>query len=115
MDKIELIKNIAIGEAIDFGSLVSVRDGQIETKTLAQKKGVGLTALAFGKGEGVGPHTANGDAFVYMHEGVAEVTIGDEVTELKAGQVAVMPAGVPHKVIGKEDMKMILVVVREDN
>ena len=63
----ELIKNIAMGESIDFDSLVSVKEGQIETKTLAQKKGVGLTALAFGKDEGVGPHTANGDAFVYMH------------------------------------------------
>ena len=111
----ELIKNMLIGEAVDFDSLVNAKEGQIETKTLAQKKGVGLTALAFSKGEGVGPHTANGDAFIYMHEGVAEVTIGDKVTEVKKGQVAVMPAGVPHKVIGKEDMKMLLVVVREDN
>ena len=111
----ELIKNIIRGKAVDFDSLVSVNEGQIETKTLAQKKGVGLTALAFGKGEGVGPHTANGDALIYIHEGVATVTIGDEVQEATKGQVVLMPTGIPHQVTAKEDMKMLLIVVREDN
>lgn len=58
----ELIKNIEHAKVTDFDSLVSCNDGQIETVTMAQKKGVGLTALAFGKGEGVGPHAAKGDA-----------------------------------------------------
>lgn len=29
---------------------------------MVQEKGVGITVLAFGKGEGVGPHAAKGDA-----------------------------------------------------
>jgi len=111
----ELIKNIVRGKAIDFDSLVSFSEGQIETKTLAQRKGVGLTALAFGKGEGVGPHTANGDALIYIHEGVATVTIGDETQEATKGQVVLMPANIPHQVVAKENMKMLLVVVREGN
>lgn len=109
----ELIKNIVRGEAVDFDSLVSVKEGQIETKTLAQRKGVGLTVLAFGKGEGVGPHTANGDALIYIHEGVATVTIGDKTQEAIKGQFVLMPANIPHQVVAKEDMKMLLVVVRE--
>ena len=77
----ELIKNIDIAKAVDFDSLVSCNEGQVETVTMAQQKGVGLTALAFGKGEGVGPHAAKGDALIYIHEGVATVKIGDEVME----------------------------------
>ena len=50
----ELLKNIAKGEVIDFDSIVSCNEGRIETVTMAQKKGVGLTVLGFGKGEGVG-------------------------------------------------------------
>jgi len=109
----ELIKNIVRGEAVDFDSLVSVHEGQIETKTLAQREGVGLTVLAFGKGEGVGPHTANGDALIYIHEGVATVTIGDKTQDATKGQFVLMPANIPHQVVAKEDMKMLLVVVRE--
>lgn len=110
----EMIKNIEKGVSIDFSKLVSPIDGQIETVTLAQKKGVGVTALAFGKGEGVGPHSAKGDALIYIHEGVATVRIGEETMEATKGQVVVMPANIPHQVTAKENMSMLLVVVKED-
>ena len=109
----ELIKNVEKGKPIDFGSLVKCNEGQIETVTMAQKSGVGITAMAFGQGEGVGPHAANGDEMIYIHEGVATVKIGDDVMEAKAGEFVVMPANIQHQVTAKEDMKMLLVVVRE--
>ena len=107
----ELIKNVEKGKPIDFGSLVKCNEGQIETVTMAQKSGVGITAMAFG--QGVGPHAAKGDAMIYIHEGVATVKIGDDVMEAKAGEFVVMPANIQHQVTAKEDMKMLLVVVRE--
>lgn len=110
----ELIKNIEKAKAVDFDSLVSCKEGQIETVTMAQKKGVGVTAFAFGKGEGVGPHAAKGDALIYIHQGVATVKIGDEVMEATKGQLVIMPANIQHQVTAKEDMKMLLVVVKED-
>ncbi|HOP29838.1 MAG TPA: cupin domain-containing protein [Spirochaetota bacterium] len=110
----EFIKNIAKGEVIDFDSIVSCNEGQIETVTMAQKKGVGLTVLGFGKGEGVGPHAAKGDALIYIHQGVAVVKIGEKVIEASKGQMVVMPANIPHQVTAKTDMKMLLVVVKEE-
>jgi quercetin dioxygenase-like cupin family protein len=110
----ELIKNIAKGKVVDFDSLVNCQEGQIESVTMAQKKGVGLTALAFGKGEGVGPHAAKGDALIYIHQGIATVKIGDSVMEASSGQMVVMPANIPHQVTAKEDMKMLLIVVKEE-
>ena len=109
----ELIKNIDIAKVVDFDGLVSCNEGQVETVTMAQQKGVGLTTLAFGKGEGVGPHAAKGDALIYIHEGVATVKIGDEVMEAHKGQMVVMPPNIQHQVTAKEDMKMLLVVVKE--
>lgn len=110
----ELIKNIEKAVNLDFDSLVSAQAGQIETLTLAQKKGVGVTALAFGKGEGVGPHSAKGDALIYIHEGVATVKIADKIIEATQGQIVVMPANIPHQVTAKENMIMLLIVVKED-
>ncbi len=110
----ELIKNVGKEKSIEFDSLVSCSEGQIETVTMAQKKGVGITVLAFGKGEGVGPHAAKGDALIYIHEGVATVKIGEDTIEATKGQFVVMPANIQHQVTAKEDMKMLLVVVKED-
>ena len=109
----ELIKNIEKAKAVDFDSLVSCNAGQVESVTMAQKSGVGVTAFAFGKGEGVGPHTAKGDAMIYIHEGVATVKIGDNELEAHKGQLVVMPANIQHQVTAKEYMKMLLVVVKE--
>ena len=103
-----LFSTVEKGKPIDFGSLVKCNEGQIETVTMAQKSGVGITAMAFGQGEGVGPHAAKGDAMIYIHEGVATVKM-----EAKAGEFVVMPANIQHQVTAKEDMKMLLVVVRE--
>lgn len=110
----ELIKNIEKAKPVNFESLVIAKEGQIESVTLAQKKGVGITAFAFGKGEGVGPHAAKGDALIYITDGVATVKIGDEIMEVVKGQMVVMPANIPHQVTAKENMSMLLVVVKED-
>lgn len=110
----ELIKNVVKAKSIDFDSLVNCKEGQIESVTMAQKNGVGITALAFGKGEGVGPHTAKGDALIYIHYGTATVKIGDDKIEAVKGQIVVMPANIQHQVTAKEDMKMLLVVVKEE-
>ena len=110
----ELIKNIEKAKPVSFESLVVASEGQIESVTLAQKKGVGITAFAFGKGEVVGPHAAKGDALIYITDGVATVKIGDEIMEASKDQMVVMPANIPHQVTAKENMSMLLVVVKED-
>lgn len=109
----EFIKNIEIGKSINVDDLVFPSDGQIDSLTLAQKKGASMTFLSFGKGEGVGPHAASGDALIYIHKGVAIVKIADDIMEAKEGQVVVMPAEISHQVTAKEDMTMLLVVIKE--
>lgn len=111
----EMIRNIEMGKPLPFDELVSPKEGQIDARTLAQKKGVGMTLLAFGKGEGLPPHKAPGDAFVYVHGGVASVTLDGKENEVAAGNVIVMPANVTHEVKAVEDMSMLLVVVKEDS
>ncbi|MFV0503119.1 MAG: cupin domain-containing protein [Lachnospirales bacterium] len=109
----EFIKNIEIGKSISVDDLVFPSDGQIDSLSLAQKNGSSITFLSFGKGEGVGPHAATGDALLYIHKGIATVKIAEETTEVKQGQVIVMPANISHQVTAKENMTMLLVVIKE--
>ncbi|MCI7488936.1 MAG: cupin domain-containing protein, partial [Oscillospiraceae bacterium] len=50
-------------------------------------------------------------AFVTCLEGVGKITIDGVDYELHEGESIVMPAGHPHAVYGKEQFKMLLVVV----
>jgi len=81
------------------------------SRTLSQGKNLSITLFAFDKGEEISSHSSSGDAFVQILDGEAEITIGEQKHILNAGEVIVMPAGVPHALYAKERFKMLLVVV----
>lgn len=107
----DLLKNISKKEVLNLKEEVAYQDGQIVSKTLAQNDAVSVTLFSFAKGEEISTHASGGDAFVTCLDGVGEVTIDGEKFRLTEGQSIVMPAGHPHAVYGKEQFKMLLVVV----
>ena len=107
----DLLKNISKKEVLNLKEEVAYQDGQIVSKTLAQNDAVSVTLFSFAKGEEISTHASGGDAFVTCLDGVGEVTIVGEKFQLTEGQSIVMPAGHPHAVYGKEQFKMLLVVV----
>lgn len=106
-----LIKNIDFSTPLVLEGLIDYQEGTVVSKTLAQGKPVSVTLFAFGKGEEIGTHSSHGDAMVYILDGEAEVTIGEESFHLKTGETIVMPANIPHALLAKEKFKMLLIVV----
>lgn len=107
----QYIKNFPVSEVVKLAEQISLRPGEIVSKTLAQNEAVSVTLFAFGKGEEISTHESIGDAFVTVLEGVGEYTVGGRKYEVHAGESLVMPANVPHAVYGKEAFKWLLVVV----
>ena len=105
------IKNITHEEVLNIASQVSVQEGQIVSKTLAQNESVSITLFAFDKGEEISTHESGGDAFVTCLDGTGEITIDGVKYELHEGESIVMPAKHPHAVFGQEQFKMLLVVI----
>ncbi|MHB1127020.1 MAG: cupin domain-containing protein [Bacillota bacterium] len=106
------IKNIEFSKALELSQLVNYQEGQVVSRTLAQNDAMNMTLFAFAAGEGLSAHTAPGDALVYIMDGQAEVTIGEDKLTVGKGQVVVMPARVPHALDARENFKMLLVVVK---
>ena len=107
----DTLKNINKAEVLTLKNLVAYSDGQVVSKTLVQNTGVGITLFAFAKGEGISTHESQGDALVTALDGVGEITVDGAKYILTAGESIVMPANHPHAVYGKENFKMLLVVV----
>ncbi len=105
------MKNINKAEVMVLKEQVAYQDGQVVSKTLAQNEALSVTLFSFDKGEEISTHASGGDAFVTCLDGVGEITIDGVKYELKEGESIVMPAGHPHAVYGKEQFKMLLVVV----
>ena len=107
----KILKNIDLDTVLDTASLVSYQEGQIVSRTLVQNRGVSMTLFAFDAGEEISSHESKGDAFIYVLDGTASITVGGKFHTVTAGQSIVMPAGIPHAVESKERFKMLLVVV----
>ncbi|MDE7259478.1 MAG: cupin domain-containing protein [Lachnospiraceae bacterium] len=107
----DTMKNINKSEVLILKNQVSYQEGQVVSKTLAQNDAVSVTLFAFDKGEEISTHESGGDAFVTCLDGVGEITIDGVNYELHEGESIVMPAKHPHAVRGKEQFKMLLVVV----
>jgi len=58
--------------------LVGYQTGSVVSRTLIDKKIGTLTLFSFDKGEGLSEHTAPYDAFVYVYDGEAVITISGE-------------------------------------
>ncbi|MFG6356279.1 MAG: cupin domain-containing protein [Acetatifactor sp.] len=99
------------GKLLVLKEQVDYQPGQVVSKTLAQNEALSVTLFAFDRGEEVSTHKSDGDAFVTCLDGVGRITIDGVEHELTQGQSIVMPAGHPHAVYGKEQFKMLLVVV----
>lgn len=105
------IKNIDFAKVIEIGSLVEYQEGRVVSRTLAQGKPLSVTLFAFDQGEEISSHSASGDAMVYILDGEAEITIGEEKFTVKKGETIVMPANIPHALLATEKFKMLLIVV----
>ncbi len=105
------MKNINMAEVVTLKNEVSYQKGQVVSKTLAQNDAVSITLFAFDKDEEISTHESGGDAFVTCLDGIGRITIDGEEFELHEGESIVMPAKHPHAVYGKEQFKMLLVVV----
>ena len=105
------MKNISKAEVLVLKEQVAYQEGQVVSKTLAQNDALSVTLFSFDKGEEISTHASGGDAFVTCLDGMGEITIDGVKYELKEGESIVMPAGHPHAVYGKDQFKMLLLVV----
>ena len=99
-------------EAKSLIDLIDYQAGSVVSKTIVDKPTGTLTLFAFDKGQGLSEHMAPFDAFVYVFDGEAEVTIAGEPVNVKQGGMVIMPANKPHALHALDKFKMLLVMIK---
>lgn len=106
-----MMKNIPFSQVLTLREQIAYQPGQVVSRTLVQNESVSVTLFSFDKDEEISTHESGGDAFVTCLDGVGRITIDGVEFELHQGESIVMPARHPHAVYGKEQFKMLLVVI----
>lgn len=102
------------GRILKAEELVSYQDGSVVSRTIIKKKEGNITLFAFDEGERLSEHTAPFDALVSILDGEAVITIAEEQNHLKAGDMIVLPALVPHAVLATTRFRMLLAMIRSE-
>ena len=92
--------------------LIEYQKNAVVSKTILKKETGSVTLFAFDKGQALSEHTAPFEALVYVFDGKAEVTISGKSHLLKAGEIIILPANLPHSLRAIKKFKMLLVMIR---
>jgi quercetin dioxygenase-like cupin family protein len=95
-----------------LADLVAYQEGSVVSKTLIKRDGGNVTLFAFAAGQGLSEHTAPFDAMITVLDGEAEVIIGGRAHAVAAGEMIIMPAGIPHAVSAAGPFKMMLIMLK---
>jgi len=99
-------------EVMCLVDMVDYADGAIVSRTLVKNPAGTVTLFSFDKGQALSEHSAPFDALVHVLDGEAEITIAGKSTRVKAGEMILMPANVPHAVKAAERFRMLLTMIR---
>jgi quercetin dioxygenase-like cupin family protein len=104
--------NALISSVSSLAGLIDYQPGSIVSRTLIDKIAGSVTLFAFADGQGLSEHTAPYDALVVVYDGEADITIAGKKLHLKAGDMTLMPANIPHALKAAGRYKMLLVMIK---
>lgn len=99
-------------QPIKIADWVQYQPGAIVSKEILRKPTGTVTLFAFDAGQGLSEHTSPFDAIVEVVDGEGEIVIGGISHTVKAGEMILMPANIPHAVRANQQFKMLLIMIR---
>ena len=100
------------GKVLNLAEAADYAEGSIVSRVLVENSVGTVTLFTFDAGQGLSEHTAPFDALVHVLDGQGRFTIGGRACRVAAGQMLLMPAGVPHAVKAVKRFKMLLTMLR---
>lgn len=100
------------GQALPLAGLASYSEGSVVSRALVKNAAGSVTLFAFDAGQELSEHTAPFDALVQVLDGEGAFKVGASWAKAAAGEVLLLPAGVPHAVKAERPFKMLLTMLR---
>ena len=88
------------GKVLAVNDLVQYQEGTVASRMIVFKKTGTITLFAF-------------DAILTVTDGVADITIAGAPFTVKAGEMIILPANIPHGVQARQRFRMTLTMIRE--
>jgi len=105
-------KGFVKAQAAKLVDLAGYQEDSIVSRTIIDRSTGTVTFFAFDEGQDLSEHTAPYDALVHILDGEADVTISERTVRVKAGEIIIIPAEIPHSLKAAKKFKMLLTMIR---
>lgn len=92
---------------------VTVSPESIVSRTLRADDQIKSIVFGFDLGQELSEHTASVPAIIHILQGEATLTLGGETREATAGAWAYMEANLPHSIVAKTPVVMLLTMLKK--
>ena len=92
------------------GLIPDIADGTIISRTFHEDKHAKFILFGFAAGQELSQHTASVPATLYFLQGQAELMLGSDAHHAEPGTFVHMEAKLPHSVIAKTPVWMLLIM-----
>ena len=97
----------------NLAQLVTISPDSIVSRTLRADDKVRSIVFGFDTGQELSEHTASVPAMIHILQGEATLTLGGETREANAGAWAYMEANLPHSIVAKTPVVMLLTMLKK--
>ena len=91
--------------------LPEISEDTIISRSVYQDDQVKAIIFGFATGQELSEHTASRPAILHFLKGEAELTLGKETSVARPGTWAHMPAHLPHSILAKTEVIMLLLML----
>jgi quercetin dioxygenase-like cupin family protein len=99
----------------DLEDSVEIPPNGILSRTVYSDESVKVVLFGFDAGQALSEHTASRPALLQVIRGDAQLTLGSDTVEVRAGSWVHMTAGLPHSVHATTPLVMQLVLLPSSN
>jgi len=97
----------------DVEAEIPLPDNGVLSRTLFNDEALKVIAFGFSAGQELSAHTAPMAAVLHFLKGEAELTLGSEKRDVRAGALVHMAPGLTHGIMAKTPLVMLLLMLKQ--
>lgn len=97
---------------LNLATSIDYQQESVVSRELMRTPQGNVTVFAFAADQGLTEHTSPYGVILQILEGQAEITIEGKAWTVRSGEIIHLPAAKPHAVHGKEQFKMMLIMLK---
>jgi quercetin dioxygenase-like cupin family protein len=97
----------------DLAAEVQIPVNGILSRTLYNDDRLKVVIFGFAEGQELSAHTAPMPAVIQILQGEADLTLGEDTMRARAGSLTHMPPKMPHAVVARTPVVMLLLMMKQ--